>query len=116
MGSSVSDTATMPCSRASDSGATPSRMPWKSMPLKPGQNTSQSAPPRPRMSASSRARKRVLTASTSAPRWAQARKVSTHAAQLGSHTATRWPGRTPMRARPAARARLRARRSAWLMA
>ena len=36
------------------------------MPLKPGQKISQSALPRPRMSATSSARKRVLTASASA--------------------------------------------------
>ncbi|MNT19587.1 hypothetical protein D3C72_1548520 [compost metagenome] len=108
-------TAITPCRRVSSDAGTAARMPAKSMPLKPGQNTSQSAWPRPRMSATSRARKRVLTASTSAPRCAQARKDSTQAAQLGSQTATRWPGRTPMRASPEARARLWLRSCAALM-
>ena len=76
------------------------------MPRNPGQRASALAPERCTTSATSTARKRVLTATVIAPRRAAPSHRTRYAGQLGSQRATRSPRPTPSseRARAARRA------------
>ena len=85
------------------------------MPRNPGQRASTFARERRTMSATSSARKRVLTATVMAPRRAAPSQRTKYAGELGSQRATRSPCPTPSSESPCAARRAAASSSAKVM-